>query len=221
MHKLIKDEEKEKIICLYNSGLIQREIGEIYNVSQGVIHKFMKRHNIKTKNTQFKKECIGLKGSEHPNWKGKNISYLGAHRRLSNIRGKAKKCSKCGKTDGSIDWANISGKYYDPQDFIELCRKCHRAFDGQTLKKVTECSNCKKTFYVENYRIKKYKKMFCSSSCVGITNRKLNNIEELKNLYLLEGKSQAQLAKYYKVCKTTITNTLQREKIYKKGKTLK
>lgn len=47
--------------------------------------------------------------------------------------GKANKCSnpECKiKNPKSYDWANISGKYKrDLNDFMMLCRNCHRAFD--------------------------------------------------------------------------------------------
>lgn len=78
-----------------------------------------------------------------------------------------------------------------------------------------KCLSCEVIFYPENYRLKKYKNVFCSSSCAQKVNKKINDIEELKKLYLL-GNSQSQLAKYYKVSKATVTNTLRREKIRKK-----
>jgi|SanBayMetagenome_1026888.scaffolds.fasta_scaffold04289_7 transposase len=215
MQKCIKDDQKEKIITLYNSGLLQKEIGSMFGVHQSIISSFMKRHNIETRNTQFPKGHVSFKGDKHPGWKGNDISYISAHQRVYRVRGKATQCSKCGKTEGIIDWANVSGKYYNSQDFIELCRKCHREFDERTLKKPMKCLSCEVIFYPENYRLKKYKNVFCSCSCAQKINKKINNIEELKKLYLL-GNSQSQLAKYYKVSKGTITNTLRREKIRKK-----
>ncbi|MCK5022772.1 MAG: hypothetical protein KAS04_01230 [Candidatus Aenigmarchaeota archaeon] len=70
-------------------------------------------------------------GEKHWAWCGDSISYIALHRWVERHRGKPQKCEHCGTTEkGWYDWANISGEYKrDLNDFIRLCRKCHRAYD--------------------------------------------------------------------------------------------
>lgn len=205
-------ERKNYIESLYHDSFMsQKEVGEILDLSQSAISLFMKQSNIKAR-TAAKRDQRGVKNHM---WKGSDVSYKGAHDRVHRVRGRATQCSKCGKTEGVIDWANLSGKYYDPQDFVELCRKCHKEFDGYTYPKISfECKVCKTNFYPKLLRVKKSRNIFCSRKCMGIFSRKLDNTEELKKLYLL-GKTQSQLAEYYKVSTGTIANMLKREKICK------
>lgn len=205
-------ERKSYIESLYHhSFMSQKEVAEILDLSQSAISQFMKQNNIKARIAAKRDQS----GTKNHMWKGTDVSYKGAHDRIYRVRGRATQCSKCGKTEGVIDWANVSGKYYDPQDFVELCRKCHRKFDGYAHPKISfECKVCKTNFYPKLLRVKKSRNIFCSRKCMGIFSRKLDNTEELKKLYLL-GKTQSQLAEYYKVSTGTIANMLKREKICK------
>jgi hypothetical protein len=72
------------------------------------------------------------RGADNPNWGGDQISYAGAHLRVNRLRGQPKECEHCGTTDADIyyDWANLTGNYTDPEDYIRLCAKCHFWFDS-------------------------------------------------------------------------------------------
>ena len=208
-------ERKKKIEYMYHSSLMsQKEIGKVLNLSQSVISAFMSSNNIKTRDSQYQKGRQTL-GKDHPGWVGDKVCYMAAHQRVYRLRGKALECTKCGKTEGLIHWANITGRYYDPEDYMELCPKCHSKFDGRTTSVPIECFSCKVIFTPYPYRVRKYKNVFCSKKCAQAVNIKVPNVEELKYLYAL-GKTQDELALYFKVCKGTITNTLRRNKIRRK-----
>lgn len=70
-------------------------------------------------------------------YKTDNPSYNTLHWRVRQRYGKANMCSNedCpGKCD-SYDWANVSGKYLNEEDFVQLCRTCHIEFDSQSGSK--------------------------------------------------------------------------------------
>lgn len=62
--------------------------------------------------------------------------YWAVHKWMVYHHGRPTVCEGCNATDKTIDWANISGKYfYERNDFKALCRRCHRLFDkGSTCK---------------------------------------------------------------------------------------
>ena len=41
-------------------------------------------------------------------------------------------CEYCA-SPGSIEWANLTKQYHDPEDYISLCRPCHRQMDLKPL----------------------------------------------------------------------------------------
>lgn len=57
-------------------------------------------------------------------------TYRSLHLWVESKLGKPNLCKFCGKTEGKIEWSNISGKYKkDITDWQRLCTKCHRQFD--------------------------------------------------------------------------------------------
>lgn len=72
-------------------------------------------------------------------WKGNNVKYRALHARVVKQLGNPQKCEHCGTTIAKkFDWANISGKYEDINDYIRLCRKCHIKYD----KKRSDSDGC-------------------------------------------------------------------------------
>lgn len=74
--------------------------------------------------------------ANHPDWKGEAARYDTIHAWLRKRKQKTGICNDCGRRVGTngrgvgTDWANISGEYRrDPDDYRELCRRCHIAFD--------------------------------------------------------------------------------------------
>ena len=92
-----------------------------------------KKHTKGVKEIISQKNKIRFKNPEnHPSWLGNNVGYRGLHLWINKVRGKATKCSHCGKigTSHQIHWANISKKYKRVlSDWISLCAKCHKKYD--------------------------------------------------------------------------------------------
>lgn len=64
----------------------------------------------------------------------KNPGYEACHSRVRKIKGQPNKCEHCKTTTSKVfDWANISKKYNDINDYVRLCRSCHCKFDN-TIK---------------------------------------------------------------------------------------
>lgn len=85
-------------------------------------------------------EKIG--GKNHYAWKGDNASYRSLHRRVEKNRGKANRCEICGLDSPSspkrYQWANLTGKYADINDYKQMCASCHRKYDlGRAKSKLS------------------------------------------------------------------------------------
>ena len=88
--------------------------------------------------TEEHKKKIGLahKGRKYPlrnqaqennqNWKGDSVGYMGLHKWIQKMLGKAKYCAIDLTHKGPYQWANISGEYKrEISDFRQLCAKCN------------------------------------------------------------------------------------------------
>lgn len=84
----------------------------------------------------------GLRGSAHFNFKGEAAGYKAMHLRVSRLRGRAIYCvNDPTHISSRYEWANLSGKYGDPSDYISLCKPCHVNLDdinGQRVKTLGE-----------------------------------------------------------------------------------
>jgi NUMOD3 motif len=70
-------------------------------------------------------------GENNSGWKGSEVGYKGLHMWVNSHKVKSGKCSTC-SFSGPTEWANISGLYFrDLDDFAEMCKDCHREFDGR------------------------------------------------------------------------------------------
>lgn len=81
------------------------------------------------------------KGDQNPGWVGDSIGKSGVHGWLRKVRKHTGRCEYCRRKPGlrtdildkvypGTEFANISGEYRrDIDDYAELCRKCHKAFD--------------------------------------------------------------------------------------------
>ena len=102
----------------------------IYKRTEYHIATWFKKGHI-TWNKGKKSDCHNEK---HPNWKGKDVGYVGLHTWVARYLGKPTTCEHCGKTNltgHSIHWANKSQKYLrDLSDWIRLCVKCHSEYDN-------------------------------------------------------------------------------------------
>jgi hypothetical protein len=119
----------EAIRKMYEEGHTQAEIAQTLGVSQKVIWKHMKNHGIAARVAAKREQS----GPHNHMWKGKSASYQAMHLRVQAKRGKASQypCCICGTTNESesFDWANLTGRYDDINDYAPMCRKCHREYD--------------------------------------------------------------------------------------------
>jgi hypothetical protein len=124
--KIPKKEELERLYfeCLMN----QKEIGEQFHTTQKVVFSWFKKLGIKSRIAKKRNQ----NGNNNHSWKGEKATYAAFHYRVYSARGKANHCEICGRNDNKIkyDWANISGKYYDVNDYKMMCRSCHFKMDG-------------------------------------------------------------------------------------------
>ena len=123
-----------RLRALYTAGFTQEEIGEFLGVSQKVIYSTMKRHGI-TARIAAKRDQWGHKNHM---WKGDNASYAAFHYRLWKRHDGPKVCQLCGdeSPDTWYDWANLTGRYEDLNDYLLMCRSCHRRYDAARRKEV-------------------------------------------------------------------------------------
>ena len=58
------------------------------------------------------------------------VEYVTAHKAVRKTRGLAFGCEHCGTVeDRMYHWANVSGDYWNVEDYINLCAPCHDKFD--------------------------------------------------------------------------------------------
>jgi len=118
-----------ELVGLYESGLTSRQIAAKFSVDHSTILERLKEVHVERRNSWGAAKI----GEEHPLWKGDNAGYFAFHARLPVRRGKPSKCEVCGTTDPQkhYDWANLTGRYEDMEDYKRMCRKCHRQYDKQ------------------------------------------------------------------------------------------
>lgn len=117
---------KEQMEKMYNANMTQTEIAEKLGVTQKVIWHSMKKLGIKARVAKKRNQ----KKENNPNWKGNNVRYAMAHKRVENIRGKPKLCEVCGTTKAKrYEWANLTGNYTDLLDYQRMCKSCHAKHD--------------------------------------------------------------------------------------------
>lgn len=106
---------------------------------------------------KISKSLYGKRGKLARRWKGDLAGYVAIHTWLTKNHGKASRCDNqnCLKLPASrYEWASISGECKrDPNDYVELCTRCHRKYDNGNLEIVTPkgtfirekfiiCTNC-------------------------------------------------------------------------------
>lgn len=112
---------------LYKSGKTQKEIADIYGVSQAFISRLMKKLRIKARVAKKRNQT----GANNDSWKGDKAGYAALHYRVEKARGKPKYCEKCKTTTAKrYEWASLTKKYQDINDYIRLCKSCHHRLDG-------------------------------------------------------------------------------------------
>lgn len=109
-----------EMIRLYNDGLSQAAIAEKMGTVPTLIWMRLKEAGIKCRD----------------NSKGDDVTYQMFHMRVVALRGKPAKCDVCGVEDPNkyYAWANLTGKYNDPNDYKRMCGSCHWEYDHTERK---------------------------------------------------------------------------------------
>lgn len=125
--------DSDLIKKMYQSGMTQAEIAERLGVTQKIIWRHMKNHDIPSRVATKRNQ----NGIHNHMWKGNSASYKAFHLRVKSARGLAKDygCCICGthNPDTWYDWANLSGRYEDVNNYAPMCRACHRKYDNGKL----------------------------------------------------------------------------------------
>jgi hypothetical protein len=117
---------------LYESGMTQAEIAVEIGATQPNVCYFMRSRGIKARVAAKRDQ----RGSKNSFWVGDAVKYKPAHNRVYAARGRPQKCEHCGVSGdkAQYEWANVSGNYPDPEDYIRLCISCHRRWDAKRRK---------------------------------------------------------------------------------------
>ncbi|GAA0531301.1 hypothetical protein GCM10009097_55910 [Pigmentiphaga daeguensis] len=123
---------------LYGSGMTIAELAVEIGCTDRALRLFMIRCGIERRVAAKRDQ----RGPNNCLWKADRVTYKAAHNRVYATRGRPQKCEHCGSqsTDRKYEWANVSGKYHDPSDYIRLCRSCHCKYDG-LLKNLGDYAN--------------------------------------------------------------------------------
>lgn len=108
--------------------MTQTEIAITLGLTVKRVQTAMKRFGIKSRKATRRNQW----GKNNPNWKASNAKYAALHLRVNSLRGQPKKCEECGETDPKkrYEWASMSGRYEDPNDYRRLCCSCHKKLDN-------------------------------------------------------------------------------------------
>lgn len=120
----------ERVRELYAGGMSMIEVASATGTSTKVLHRLMPRAGI-ARRPAIKRE---QRGPANSNWTGIEAGYNTMHRRVEALRGKPQRCELCDQAEGIFDWANVSGRYSDSDDYARLCRSCHIAYDTNRRK---------------------------------------------------------------------------------------
>lgn len=119
----------EKVRLAYESGLSMEETALSCGTTRKVLHRLMPRNGIAVRSSA---EVVRPTGAGSHGWRGDAAGYKAMHLRVAKERGKPSWCSQCERTDDEVryEWANLSGRYEDVQDYARMCVPCHRRFDA-------------------------------------------------------------------------------------------
>lgn len=131
--KIIAPPKKEIVKLYHQKEMTFKELSDFYLVSIKVIQRWFKELKIKARKAKKRNQ----KEDKNDNWKGNNAGYAAFHKRVEAKYGKPKICVVC-KTkspDKRYEWANLTGKFNDLNDYQRMCCACHRKFDSYNRRK--------------------------------------------------------------------------------------
>ena len=114
----------ERAVKLYESGMTQVEVAQALGTTQKVIWGLFNRNGYKCRVAKKRNQT----GENNDSWKGNEAGYKALHYRVGKLRGKPSLCVMC-ESEVKCQWANVSGEFENPYDYIRLCVSCHSRFD--------------------------------------------------------------------------------------------
>ncbi len=91
------------------------------------------------------KSMCDRKGEQTPRWKGSSASKTAKHQWLTKNIGRPTFCcnSECKHKSQLFEWCLKRDKIYshNPDDYLWLCRSCHRKYDLTEAKKLKAMEN--------------------------------------------------------------------------------
>ena len=111
-------------VKLYETGMTQVEVARELGTTQKVIWGLFNRNGYKCRVAKKRNQT----GDKNDSWKGNDAGYKALHYRVSVLRGKPSLCVMC-ESEVKCQWANVSGEFENPYDYIRLCASCHSRFD--------------------------------------------------------------------------------------------
>lgn len=116
----------EELRQLYGS-MTHVELAKHYDISPSLLSKWLRARNVWNEKIYVQPNVR----EKHYSWKGDKAGYSAGHGRVRRHRGTPKKCEVCGIDDPKVwyEWANLTGKYYDVNDYRRMCRRCHQKHD--------------------------------------------------------------------------------------------
>jgi hypothetical protein len=126
--KVYAPEMVTRVTELYvEQGLSQVEVAAELGVTLKVIYRLMVNHDI-PRRPQVKRD---QRGERNAYWRGPNAGYAAFHKRVEAARGTPQHCAACDTDEpGRYEWANLSGRYDDLNDYVRMCILCHRKLDA-------------------------------------------------------------------------------------------
>lgn len=133
--------DDEQICRLYESGMTQEEVALKMGITRKIVFNHLKKQGVKCRKPAKRNQT----GNINHMWKGNEASYKAFHVRLKHAKGTAKEngCAICGTKDPSLwyDWANLTGRFEDMNDYLPMCRSCHRQYDKKRRQETNGQAN--------------------------------------------------------------------------------
>lgn len=120
-----------KMIQLYRNGMTQKEVAEEMSLTQKIVWRCLRDACERCRPDAPRNQ----RAESNNNWKGNKATYKAFHYRMNALKGKPIVCEVCGTTNPqkTYDWANLTGRYDDPNDYKRMCRSCHWKYDKKHL----------------------------------------------------------------------------------------
>lgn len=117
-----------EVRSLYEAGHSMREVAALTGTTVKVLQTLMPRCGISRRKAIPRDQS----GERNGMWRGSEAGYQALHLRVEAARGKPQRCACCDTTEPNekYEWANLSGRYDDINDYARLCIPCHRRLDA-------------------------------------------------------------------------------------------